>query len=98
MSLSLNCLIHGENQQRIFTVEVEKTENVSTQRLDREGEGSCAHLGHVDSKNIDLLRVLTSNWMNSETVLVNLNKCPKLSPHMILSSLHIIPKAPGTLL
>ena len=108
MSLSLNCLVLGDEPEKMFTVEVEKTKNVSILK-DRIKEKNSSSFGNVDSKNIDLWMVdlcLDKRKLGAELV-HNLDTYPKLSPpRKKLSSffngtvdderLHIIAKAPGT--
>ena len=107
MSLSLNCLIHGEVQEKMFTVEVEKTKNVSILK-DLIKEKKASRLEHVDASDLDLWKVdLRLDGLGAKPVNVDLNTCSKLSPpRMKLSSffngtlddelLHIVAKAPGT--
>jgi hypothetical protein len=107
MFLSLNCLIYGEVQERMFTVEVEKTKNVSIlKKLIKEEKALC--LDHVDASDLDLWMVdLHLDKLGAGAVHVDLDAYSKLSPpRMKLSSffngtvdderLHIIAKAPGT--
>ena len=61
MSLSLNCLIHGEDQEKMFTVEIAKTKNVSILK-DLIKEKNASRLEHVDPT----CGWLTSIWMVSE--------------------------------
>ena len=105
MSLSLNCLIHGEVQEKMFTVEIEKTKNVSIlKKLIKEKK--ARHLNHVDASDLDLWMVdLRLDDLGAEPVHVNLGTYPKLSARKKLSflfndlvddeRLHIIAKAPG---
>jgi hypothetical protein len=108
MSLSLNCLIHGDDPDRMFTVEAEKTKNVSIlKHLIKDQNPSS--LGNIDVKNIDLWKVdLHLDKLGAELVHVDFNHF-KLLPRLKLSSLfnnivddhderlHIIAKVPGTL-
>ena len=107
MSLSLNCLIHGEVPEKMFTVEIEKTKNVSIlKKLIKEEKAS--RLEHVDASDLDLWMVdLRLAELGAEPVHVNLDTVSKLSPprkklsfffnHDIDDEcLHIIAKAPGT--
>jgi hypothetical protein len=102
MSLSLNCLVFGDEEDKVFTVEVEKTKNVSIlKKLIKEEK--APHLDHVAASDLDL-------WMvdlGPGPVRVNLDNYPKLSPPRKKLSLvfddtvddqrlHIIVKAPGT--
>ena len=107
MSLSLNCLIHGEVQEMMFTVKIPKTENVSILK-DLIKEKKAPHLNHVAASDLDLWMVdLLLDELGAEPVHVNLNTNSKLSPpRKKLSSffnstvdderLHIIVKATGT--
>ena len=54
--LSLNCFIHGDDPDRMFTVEVPKTENVSILKSLIKKKNSSS-FGNVDAKNIDLRKV-----------------------------------------
>ena len=106
MSLSLNCLIHGEVTEQMFTVEVEKTKNVTIlKKLIKEEKASL--LNHVDASDLQLWMVdLDLDELGAEPVHVNLDGYKKLSPpRRKLSSffnldiddehLHIIATAPG---
>ena len=105
MSLSLNCLIHGEVQEKMFTVKILETENVSILK-DLIKEKKARHLNHVDATDLDLWKVdLRLDDLGAEPVHVNLGTYPKLPARRKLSSLfndimddellHIIAKAPG---
>ena len=106
MSLSLNCLILGDSPDRMFTLEVEETKNVSILKKLIKEENSSS-FGNVDSKNIDLWMVdLRLDELGAEPVHVNLDAYSKLSPPRFkLSSffkgtldderLHVIAEAPG---
>ena len=54
--LSLNCFVLGDDRKRAFTVEIEKTENVSILR-DRIKEKKAPHLNHVAASDLDLFQV-----------------------------------------
>ena len=107
MSLSLNCLIHGEVQEKMFIVTIPKAENVSILK-DRIKEKMAPRLDHVAAPDLDLWMVdLHLDELGAEPVHVNLDTYLKLSPpRKKLSSffngpvddecLHIIAKAPGT--
>ena len=105
MSLSLNCLIHGEGQGKMFTVKIDNTENVSILK-DLIKEKKAPHLNHVAASDLDLWMVDTQlDGLGEEPVYANLNN-EKLSPRKKLTflfngtvdegRLHIIAKAPGT--
>jgi len=103
MSLSVNCLIHGDNQEKIFTVEIEKTKNVSILK-DLIKEKKAPHLDHVAASDLHLYQVdLRLDELGEDPVHVDHNIYSKLSPTKKLSSffvddelLHIIAKAPST--
>ena len=105
--ISLNCLIHGEVPEKMFTVKINKTENVSMLK-DLIKEKKASRLEHVDASDLDLWMVdLRLDDLGAEQVLVNLDTYQKLSPCKTLSSfldhimdddhLHIIAKTPGML-
>jgi hypothetical protein len=110
MSFSLNCLIHGEVQEKMFTVEIEKTKNVSIlKKLIK--EENAPHLDHFAPSDLDLWIVNRPlDELGADSVplyVINLNSYIKLSPpHEKLSSffdhvvddkrLHIIANTPGT--
>ena len=107
MSLSLNCLVLGDDPERMFIVEIENTEYVSILK-DRIKDKNSSSFGNVDSMNIDLWMVdLDMDELGVEPVHVNLDNYPKLSPprkklsfffngNLDDERLHIIAKAPGT--
>ena len=107
MSLSLNCLIHGEVQEQMFTVEIEKTKNVSILK-DLIKEKKASRLEHVDASDLVLWRFDHNlDELGSKPVNVNLDTYSKLSPPRMKLSfffngtlddelLHIVAKAPGT--
>ena len=106
MSLSLNCLIHGEVTEQMFTVEVEKTKNVSILK-DLIKEKKAPHFDHIAASDLDIWMVdLDLDELRAGPVHVNLDGYKKLSPpRRKLSSffnldiddehLHIIAKTPG---
>ena len=112
MSFSFNCLIHGENPPRLFTVEIEKTKNVSTlEKLIKKEEASF--LKDVDASDFEIWMVnvdLHLDELGAEPVYVNpdIDVINLSSSRMELSflfgdivkpdCLHIIAKAFGTLL
>jgi len=103
MYLSLNCLIHGEVPEKLFTVEIETTKSVSFLR-DLIKEKKASRLEHIDASDLDIWMVdLHLDELGADPVYVNLNTHRKLSPRTKLSTLfnhdeclHIIAKAPGT--
>jgi hypothetical protein len=54
--LSLNCFVLGDGPNRMFTVKILKTENVSILKKSIKEENSLS-LSNVDARNIDLWRV-----------------------------------------
>jgi len=106
MSLSLNCLVVGDDLDRIFTVKILKTENVSIlKKLIKEEK--APHLDHVAASDLDLWQVSFSiDDLETELGNINLSRYPKLSlPSKKLTTfftdaaddcLHVIAKAPGT--
>jgi hypothetical protein len=107
MSLSLNCLIHGEDQEKMFTIKIPKTENISIlKKLIKEEKASL--LNDVDASDLDLWMLdLDLDGFRAEPVLVDFDACSKLSPpRRTLSSffkgtldrehLHVIAKPPST--
>ena len=103
MFFSLNCLIDGDDTDRMFTVEVPKNKNVSILKgLIKEKNPSS--LGNVDVRVVDLFQV--SILLGAEPVDVNLDIDKKLKPpHKKLSfffdqidddHLHVIASVPGT--
>ena len=106
MSLSLNCLVLGDEPEKMFTVKIDKIENVSILKKLIKEENSFS-FSNIDSKNIDLWMVdLCPDELGAESVHVDLDTYNKLSPRTKLLSifngtvdderLHIIAKAPGT--
>ena len=54
--LSLNCFVVGDDPDRMFTVEIEKTKNVSILK-DLIKEKKAPHLNHVAASDLDLWKV-----------------------------------------
>jgi len=106
MSLSLNCLVIGDDPDRAFTVEIPRLENVSTlKKLIKQKK--APHLDHIAASDLDLWQVsFPINDLEAELESINLAGYPKLSlPSKKLASfftdvaddyLHVIAKAPGT--
>ena len=106
MSLSLNCLVVGDDPDRIFTVEIPKTENVSILK-DLIKEKKARHFEHVDASDLDLWQVsFPIDDLETELGNINLARYPKLSPpnkklttfftDTVDECLYVIAKAPGT--
>ena len=105
MSLSLNCLVVGDDPDRIFTVKILKTENVSILK-DLIKEKKAPHLDHVAASDLDLWQVsFPIDDLETELRNINLARYPKLSPpskklttfftDAADDCLHVIAKAPG---
>ena len=104
--LSLNCFVLDDDVDNVFTVKIEKTENVSILK-DRIKEKKSPHFDHVAALDLDLWIVdLRLDDLGAEPVHVNdLGTSSKLSARRKLSTffsgivddecLHIIAKAPG---
>ena len=106
MFLSLNCLIHGDDQEKMFTVKVLKTDNVSIlKKLIKEEK--APHLDYLAASDLHLWKVdLDLDELAENPVHVDLESYSKLSPRTRLSALfkdvhdnclHIVAKAPGML-
>ena len=107
MSLSLNCLVVGDDPDRTFTVEIPKNKNVSILK-DLIKEKKARHFDHVAASDLDLWQVsLPIDGLETELRNINLAGYPKLSPpskklatfftDVADDCLHVIAKAPGTL-
>jgi len=103
---SLNCFILGDDPDRIFTVKVPKTENVSILK-DLIKEKKAPHLDHVAASDLDLWQVsFPIDDLETELRNINLAGYQKLSPpskklttfftDVADDCLHVIAKAPGT--
>ena len=111
MSLSLNCLIHSEVTEKMFTVKIPKTENVSILK-DLIKEKKAPHFDHIAASDLVLWMVdLDLDELGAGPVHVNLKDiktCQKLHTVKRISSIfdealmdehvHILVQAPtGTL-
>ena len=99
---SLNCFILGDNPDRMFTVKIPKTENVSILK-DLIKEKNPSSLGNIDAKNIDLWQISFPiddlHSKNPPTV------GPKLRSEKLLSDafpsaldinrIHVVARVPG---
>ena len=56
MSLSLNCLVVGDDRDRSFTVKIPKNKNVSILK-DLIKEKKACHFDHIDMSDLDLWQV-----------------------------------------
>src|SRR6266567_4298754 len=106
MSLSLNCLIVGDDPDRMFTVEIQKNKNVSILK-DLIKEKKARHFEHVDASDLDLWQLsFPIDDLETELRNINLGGYQKLSPpskklttfftDVADDCLHVIAKAPGT--
>jgi Crinkler effector protein N-terminal domain len=107
MILSLNCLVHGDDPEKMFTVEIDEAKNVSIlKKLIKEEKAS--RLEHVDASDLQLWKLdLHLDGLGAEPVHVDRKNYRKLSPprwdlsNFFLGTLdnerlHIIAEAPGT--
>jgi hypothetical protein len=82
--LSLNCFVLGDDLNKVFTVKIPKTKNVSILK-DRIKEKNSNSFGNVDSKNIDLWNVSIPIDDDTEEKLKNINNLEPLKPLLPLS-------------
>ena len=105
MSLSLNCLVLGDEPDKMFVVEVKETKYVSILK-DLIKEKKAPHFDHVTASDLDLWMVdLCLDKLEAELIHVNLDTHSRLSARRKLSSffngnlddelLHIIAKPFG---
>ena len=98
-SLSLNCLIHGEVQEQMFTVKILKTENVSILK-DLIKEKKASRLEHVDASDLDLFQVSLPKGGNVDAILQNTQPLDSLLPlsrgfpSVEENYLHVVVRAP----
>ena len=86
-SLSLNCLVLGDDPDKMFTLKIPKTENVSILKSLIKKARENSSFRNVDSKNIDLWSVdFCLDELEVKLVHVNLDNHPELSARMKLSS------------
>ena len=102
--LSLNCFVLGDDPKRMFTVKIDKTENVSIlKKLIKEEKAS--RLKHVDASDLDLwsVSVPTDDSAEVERLKKHINNLEPLKPLLPLSvmfpcveksHLHILVQAP----
>ena len=102
--LSLNCFVLGDDPKKMFTVEVEKTKNVSLlKKLIKEEK--APHLNHVSSSDLDLwsVSIPTDDNAEVERLIKHINNLEPLKPFLPLSfmfprveksHLHILVQAP----
>jgi hypothetical protein len=106
MTLSLNCIVLGDDPDRTFTVEIPKNKNVSILK-DLIKEKKAPHLDHIAASDLDLWQVsFPIDDLGTELGDINLARYRKLSPpskelttfftDAAGGCLHVIAKAPGT--
>ena len=108
--LSLNCLVLGDDLKKVFTVKIDKTENVSIlKKLIK--EENAPHLDHLAPSELNLWMFDRHlNELGAEPAHVNLDAYSKLSPpnkklsfffNYIMDDDHlhirVIAETPGTL-
>jgi hypothetical protein len=100
--LSLNCFVLGDDLKKVFTVKINKTENVSILK-DLIKEKKAPHLDHVDASDLNLWNVSISMDDDVDERLKNVNNLEPLKPLLPLSQvfsrveeshLHILIQAP----
>ena len=102
--LSLNCLVLGDDLKKVFTVKIDKTENVSIlKKLIKEEKAS--RLKHVDASDLELwsVSIPTDDNADVERLKKHINNLEPLKPLLPLSvmfpcveksHLHILVQAP----
>jgi hypothetical protein len=106
MSLSLNCLVLGDDPEKTFTVEIPKNKNIyELKRLIKEKK--CHHLNYFDARQLRVWQVsVPIDNLKAELGNINLADAQTLFPLKKLTeffedvakdshSLHVIAKAPG---
>ncbi|KIJ92449.1 hypothetical protein K443DRAFT_135290 [Laccaria amethystina LaAM-08-1] len=105
MTLSLNCIVLGDDPDRTFTVEIPKNKNVSILK-DLIKEKKAPHLDHIAASDLDLWQVsFPIDDLGTELGDINLARYRKLSPpskelttfftDAAGGCLHVIAKAPA---
>jgi Crinkler effector protein N-terminal domain len=84
MSLSLNCLVLGDKPERMFTVKIPKTNNVSILKK-LINEKKAPHLNHHAASDLDLWNVSIPMDDDTEERLKNINNLELLKPLLPLS-------------
>jgi hypothetical protein len=99
--LSLNCFVLGDNLNKAFTVEIEKTKNVSIlKKLIKEEKAFL--LNHVDASDLDLWKVSIPAGDDADKRLRSIKNLQPLDAFLLLSEfppveeshLHILVQAP----
>jgi hypothetical protein len=99
--LSLNCFVLGDDLNKAFTVEIEKTKNVSILK-DLIKEKKAFLLNHVDASDLDLWNVSIPAGDDADKRLRSINNLQPLDAFLRLSEfppveeshLHILVQAP----
>jgi Crinkler effector protein N-terminal domain len=99
--LSLNCFVLGDDLKKVFTVEVEKTRNVSILK-DRIKEKKAPHLDRVAASDLDLFEVSLPRDGDVDAILQNANREPldsllplsQVFPHVKENHLHVVVQSP----
>ena len=99
--LSLNCLVLGEDEYRVFTIKIPKTDNVSILK-DLIKERKAHHFNHVDASDLELWNVsflidkLASEKPSTDGgKLRSTKKLSSLTSPLLDDHVHILVKAPG---
>lgn len=106
MSLSLNCLVLGDDPEKAFNIEIHKNKSVSHLK-DLIKEKRSSRLKDVDASDLDLWQVsFHFDDLDSELANIDLSAHQKLSPPIKRLTtfftdveddcLHVIVRAPGT--
>ena len=106
MSLSLNCFVLGDDPDRMFTVKIPKTDNVSILKSLIKKE-KARHFNHIDASDLDLWQAsFPFDDLETELKNINLARYLKLSPpgkelaafftDVAGGCIHVMVKAPGS--
>ena len=79
--LSLNCFLLGDDPDRVFTVKIPKTDNISILK-DLIKEKKARHFNHIDASDLDLWKV---SFPIDDFPSANLTNGPKLGAGELLS-------------
>ena len=97
--LSLNCFVLGDDLKKVFTVEIEKTKNVSILK-DLIKEKKAPHLDHVAASDLDLFQVSLPRGGDVDAILQNTQPLDSLLPlsrgfpSVEENYLHVVVRAP----
>ena len=98
-SLSLNCLILGDEPDKMFNIKIPKTEKVSILK-DLIKEKKASRLEHVDASDLDLFQVSLPRGGDVDAILQNTQPLDSLLPlsrgfpSVEENHLHVIVRAP----